>query len=189
IKTDVKIRCNRSDIFILDKRQNRITLIEVGITSQDSLQIVETEKLRKYDLLANELGRIYKFSAEIIPYIVTCDGIVAKYHKIYLKRLQISMNIKAYMQSIVLKKTAETIFFDRGRGFNSRLNAKESLKRRSLGVILGAEMHKQPEHSLKKVDNKEDGGKTEIKENTRSLILDGIVTVKESTKILTKNRI
>ncbi|TBU06518.1 hypothetical protein CWI36_0435p0030 [Hamiltosporidium magnivora] len=29
-------------------------LIEVGITSQDSFQIVETEKLRKYDLLAND---------------------------------------------------------------------------------------------------------------------------------------
>ncbi|TBU00226.1 hypothetical protein CWI37_1072p0010, partial [Hamiltosporidium tvaerminnensis] len=51
IKTDVKIRNNRPDIFILDKRKNKITLIEVGITSQDSLQIVETEKLRKYDLL------------------------------------------------------------------------------------------------------------------------------------------
>ncbi|TBU11668.1 hypothetical protein CWI38_1091p0010, partial [Hamiltosporidium tvaerminnensis] len=53
IKTDIKIRNNRPDIFILDKKKNKITLIEVGITFQDSLQIVETEKLRKYDLLAN----------------------------------------------------------------------------------------------------------------------------------------
>ncbi|TBU06528.1 hypothetical protein CWI36_0432p0020 [Hamiltosporidium magnivora] len=33
IKTDVKIRNNRPDIFILDKKKNKITLIEVGITS------------------------------------------------------------------------------------------------------------------------------------------------------------
>ncbi|TBT99957.1 hypothetical protein CWI36_1790p0010 [Hamiltosporidium magnivora] len=39
IKNDVKIRNNRPDIFILDKKKNKITLIEVGITSQDSLQI------------------------------------------------------------------------------------------------------------------------------------------------------
>ncbi|TBU20794.1 hypothetical protein CWI38_0022p0140, partial [Hamiltosporidium tvaerminnensis] len=32
IKTDVKIRNNRPDIFILDKKKNKITLIEVGIT-------------------------------------------------------------------------------------------------------------------------------------------------------------
>ncbi|TBU04508.1 hypothetical protein CWI36_0754p0010, partial [Hamiltosporidium magnivora] len=87
-------------IFILDKIQNKITLIEVGITSQDSLQIVETLKLRKYDLLANELGLIYKCSVEIIPYVMTWDGIVTKYHKTYVKRLRIPMNIEAYIQSI-----------------------------------------------------------------------------------------
>ncbi|TBU05584.1 hypothetical protein CWI39_0661p0010, partial [Hamiltosporidium magnivora] len=70
IKTDVKIRNNRPDIFILDKKKNNITLIKVGITSLDSLQIVETEKLRKYDLLAHELGLIYKCSVEIIPYVM-----------------------------------------------------------------------------------------------------------------------
>ncbi|TBU05714.1 hypothetical protein CWI36_0592p0020 [Hamiltosporidium magnivora] len=39
IKTDVKILNNRPDIFILDVKKNKITLIEVGITSQNSLQI------------------------------------------------------------------------------------------------------------------------------------------------------
>ncbi|TBU11906.1 hypothetical protein CWI38_0987p0010, partial [Hamiltosporidium tvaerminnensis] len=85
----------------------RITLIEVGITSQDSLQIVETEKLRKYDLLANELGLIYK--------------------------LEIQMKVEAYIQSLVLKNTAETISFDRRRGLESGLNAEESWERASMG--------------------------------------------------------
>ncbi|TBU05638.1 hypothetical protein CWI36_0061p0010 [Hamiltosporidium magnivora] len=79
-------------IFILDKKKNKIALIEVGITSRDSLQIVETEKIRKYDLLANELGLIYKCSVEIIPYVMTWDGIVTKYNKSKLKRLEISLN-------------------------------------------------------------------------------------------------
>ncbi|TBU20163.1 hypothetical protein CWI38_0122p0060 [Hamiltosporidium tvaerminnensis] len=59
-----------------------ITPIEVGITSQDSLQI-------EYDLLENETGLIYK-----------CNGIVTKYHKTYLKKLQIPKNVAAYIQSI-----------------------------------------------------------------------------------------
>ncbi|TBU12308.1 reverse transcriptase [Hamiltosporidium tvaerminnensis] len=139
----------RTRYFILEKRQNRITLIEVGITSQDSLQIVETEKLRKYDLLANELGLIYKCSVEIIPYVMTWDGIVTKYHNTYVKRLQIPMNVEAYIQSIVLKKTVETISFDRRRGLNA-----------SLSVILGAEIDKQPTPLLKQVDNEEDEPKT-----------------------------
>ncbi|TBT99921.1 hypothetical protein CWI39_1847p0010, partial [Hamiltosporidium magnivora] len=72
-----------------------------------------------YDLLANELGLIYKCSVEIIPYVMTWDGIVIKYHKTYVKRLQIPINVEAYIQSIVLKKTVETISFDRRRGLES----------------------------------------------------------------------
>ncbi|TBU06893.1 hypothetical protein CWI38_2489p0020 [Hamiltosporidium tvaerminnensis] len=94
IKTDVKIRNNRPDIFVLDKKRNMITLIE---------------KLRKYDLLANELGLIYKCSEEIISYVMNWDGIVTKYHKTYVKRLQIPMNVEAYIQSIVLKKTEDDV--------------------------------------------------------------------------------
>ncbi|KAL6121472.1 hypothetical protein NUSPORA_01595 [Nucleospora cyclopteri] len=50
IKANVKIQCNKPDLFIHDKRKFLITLIEVGITSQDNLQTVETGKLRKYDI-------------------------------------------------------------------------------------------------------------------------------------------
>ncbi|TBT99510.1 hypothetical protein CWI36_1951p0020, partial [Hamiltosporidium magnivora] len=120
------------EIFILDKKKNKITHIKVGITSQNSLQIVETEKLRKYDLLANEFGLIYKCGVEIIPYVMTWDGIVTKYHKSHLKRLEIPMNVEAYIQSIVLKKTVETISSDRRRGLESGLNAEESWERASM---------------------------------------------------------
>ncbi|TBU20062.1 hypothetical protein CWI38_0139p0050 [Hamiltosporidium tvaerminnensis] len=113
IKNDVKIRNNRPDIFILDKKKNKITLIEVGITFQDLLQIVETEKLRKYDLLANELGLIYKCSVEIIPYVMTWDGIVTKYYKTYSEpnteeswvRASMSVIMRAYMLTMLEEPT------------------------------------------------------------------------------------
>ncbi|TBU13006.1 hypothetical protein CWI38_0561p0040 [Hamiltosporidium tvaerminnensis] len=160
IKTDVKIRNNRPDICILDKKKNKITLIEVGITSQDSLQI--------YDLLANELGLIYKCSVEIIPYVMTWDGIVTKYHKSHLKRLEIPMNVEAYIQSIVLKKTVETISFDRRRGLELGLNAEEIWERASMGVIMGAEMHEEPTPPLKEEKREEDGGTT-LEEPTNNI--------------------
>ncbi|KAF7678769.1 hypothetical protein TCON_2590 [Astathelohania contejeani] len=60
IRTDILIKNNRPDIFIYDKKENEIILVEVGITGQDNFQIVETEKKRKYDLFTNELGLLYK---------------------------------------------------------------------------------------------------------------------------------
>ncbi|TBU13199.1 reverse transcriptase [Hamiltosporidium tvaerminnensis] len=181
IITDVKIRNNRPDIFILDKKKNKITLIEVGITSQDSLQIVETEKLRKYDLLANELGLIYKCSVEIIPYMMTWDSIVTKYHKSNLKRLEIPMNVEAYIQSIVLKKTVETISFDRRRGLESGLNAEESCERASMGVIMRAERHEEPKPPLKEEKREEDGAKNFKPKNKALFISQGGTTLEEPT--------
>ncbi|KAF7684050.1 hypothetical protein TCON_0760 [Astathelohania contejeani] len=109
IRTDILIKNNRPDIFIYDKKENEIILVEVGITSQDNLQIVETEKKRKYNFLTNELGLLYKAKTKIIFYVMTWDGVVTKHHRNYLKKLNIISTIEAYIQSTVLKKTLETI--------------------------------------------------------------------------------
>ena len=81
IQTDIKIENNRPDIFVCDKRKNEIMLIEVGITNQDLLNSVENEKMRKYDLLANELALMYKCKVRVVPYVMTWDGVVSIYHK------------------------------------------------------------------------------------------------------------
>ncbi len=116
INTDVKIQYNKPDIFILDKVKKEITLIEVGITSQDNLQTVESDKLWKYDLLANELGLMYKCRTRMISYVLTWDGVVTTYHKKYVQMLALSTSTEAYIQSRVLKKTLESISLDYRRG-------------------------------------------------------------------------
>ncbi|KAK1347192.1 hypothetical protein LUQ84_003379 [Hamiltosporidium tvaerminnensis] len=90
---------------------------------------------------------------------MTWDGIVTKYHKSHLKRLEIPMNVEAYIQSIVLKKTVETISFDRRKGLESGLNAEESWERASMGVIMRSEIHKEPTPPLKEAKREEDGVK------------------------------
>jgi len=112
ISTAIKIEACKPDILVIDKKSRLITIIEVGITSQNQLVTVETEKRRKYDILANHLGQLHKMMTKIIPWVMTWDGIVTKMHKHYLKEIGISNTIEAYMQSIVLRKTLESISFD-----------------------------------------------------------------------------
>ena len=78
-------------------------MIEVGITNQDLLQTVESVKMKKSDLLANELASIYKTKVSIILIVMTWDGIVTIYYMKHLKQLGIKPNIQAYMQFITLK--------------------------------------------------------------------------------------
>ena len=111
VATSTKQSANRPDIVIHDKKRREIILIEVGITSQDQLQIVENEKRRKYDVLANEMGAMHNCKTRIIPYVITWDGIVTKFHKSYAKEIGLTTKIESYIQFIVLKKTLESISF------------------------------------------------------------------------------
>lgn len=116
IKTDVKIQHDRPDLFVFDKKRKEITLIEIGITNLDLLTQTENEKTRKYDLIANEVSLIYKCKVKIIPYVLTWDGIVTNFHKRHSNEIGLQPKIEAYIQAIVLKKTLESISFERRRG-------------------------------------------------------------------------
>ena len=122
IKTDVKIQHNRLDLFVYDKKKKEITLIEVGITNLDLLTQVENEKTRKYDLVANELSLMYKCKVSIIPYVMTWEGLVTKYHKRHMKEIGIETKTEAYIQSLVLLKS---ISFERRREIEERDSHEE----------------------------------------------------------------
>jgi len=109
VKTDIKIGPNRPDIMIRDKKRNEIILIEVGITNQDILNNVESEKNRKYDVLANELAQMYKCKVKIVPYVMTWEGVVTNYHRKNISELSVTNRIEAYIQAKVLKSTLEGI--------------------------------------------------------------------------------
>ena len=67
-------------------------------------------------MLANEMGAIHNCKTRIIPYVLTWDGIVAKFHEKYSKEIGLTTKIEAYIQYIVLKKTLESISFEYRRG-------------------------------------------------------------------------
>ena len=67
-------------------------------------------------MLANELGLIHVCKTKIIPYVLTWDGIVTKYHAKYRKMLEILDRIEAYNQSVTLKKTLESVSMEYRRG-------------------------------------------------------------------------
>lgn len=55
--------------MVIDKIRSEILIVEVGMTNQDRLLLVENESLRKCELLANELVIIHKCKIRIVPYV------------------------------------------------------------------------------------------------------------------------
>lgn len=85
VATSTKISANRPHLIIHDQQRREIIFIEVSTTSQDQLQIVESEKRRTHDVLANEMGEMHNYKIRIIPYVLTWDGILTIFHKSYAK--------------------------------------------------------------------------------------------------------
>ncbi|KAI5154681.1 hypothetical protein ENBRE01_3442 [Enteropsectra breve] len=60
--------------------------------------------MRKYEILANKLAAETGCKTKIIPYVITWDGIVTKFHQQHIKEIGLTKHIEAYIQSQVLKK-------------------------------------------------------------------------------------
>ena len=72
------------------------------------------------------MAAIHKCKAKIIPYVLTWDGIVTKYHKSYVKQIGLPKPVEAYIQYITLKKTLESISYDyRREGDDGTLDGQE----------------------------------------------------------------
>ena len=52
---------------------------------------------------------------------MTWEGLVTKYHKKHRDEIGLSAKTEAYIQSLVLKKTFESISFDRRRGIEANI--------------------------------------------------------------------
>ena len=63
-------------------------------------------------MLSNELKTTFKANVHIIPIVITWDGLVTNYHKKHLKKIDVSTNIQAFIQTQVLKRTWESIRVD-----------------------------------------------------------------------------
>jgi len=104
---------NKPDLLIHDYKAKEILLIEVGITNKNILPTTETTKGRKYEMLANELMCTYPGTRVTqIPVVMAWDGLVTNHFKRHMKQLQVSSRLQAYMQTVVLKRTCESILVD-----------------------------------------------------------------------------
>jgi len=74
---------------------------------------------------------------------MTWNGLVTKYHKRHRNEIGIQLKTEAYIQSLVLKKTFESISFDRRRGIEEEDGHNEVDK--LVNKIIGAPPEVKPD--------------------------------------------
>ena len=85
---------------------------------------ISFEKESKYQLLAEELAAIHRLKEiEILPIVYTFDGLTTKRTKRALDVLKMNRREKAYLQSRIMKRTAEMI----NNEINTSITAEEEI--------------------------------------------------------------
>ena len=90
-----------------------LTILEIGITCGRLLAQVETTKGRKYEPLAGEMRAMFPgVVVNMIPIVLSWDGRVTHYFMRHAKSLGMGKDLVAYLQTVALKKTRDTIMLD-----------------------------------------------------------------------------
>ena len=75
--TDAGIPCNRSDLVVFLKQDQRILLLEVSCPADVNVIEKEKEKVGKYQTLAGELAYCYGQPVDVIPVVFGHSGVVS----------------------------------------------------------------------------------------------------------------
>ncbi|EQB62117.1 hypothetical protein NAPIS_ORF00307 [Vairimorpha apis BRL 01] len=114
--SNVKIKYNKPNILVIDKKSKEIQIVKIRVTSIDNLQQIETEKLRKNYLLANELDLSLKHwsKTKIIQYMLIQDR--------HTRNLRQNLSIYPIKYVDDVKKRSDLILAENERNENLHTN-------------------------------------------------------------------
>lgn len=67
---------NQPDIVLIDKQQKKAAVIDVAIPTDSNIKKKEHEKLEKYQGLKEELEKMWKGRAPVVPVVIGALGAV-----------------------------------------------------------------------------------------------------------------
>ena len=86
VQCDRKINARRPDLVFIDKKEKEVVIIDVAIPGDDRVKDKELEKLEKYQLLKDEIAKVWRMRKVIVvPVVIRALGAVAVNSKEYMK--------------------------------------------------------------------------------------------------------
>ena len=102
ILTDLTVAANRPDIAFTDKLNNCTLLIDVSCPCDSNIALKHTEKVTKYQLLKDEVHRMWGTSVSILPVVVGALGIIKQDQTDIVKRIPGTCSIFEIQKSVLL---------------------------------------------------------------------------------------
>ncbi|XP_030753831.1 uncharacterized protein LOC115880690 [Sitophilus oryzae] len=108
--TDKPMHHNRPDMVFQDIAGKKVTIIDFAVPSDSNMTQMYDEKISKYQELATEIKKLWNLAkVEILPIIISANGLVYKNMRSHLKNLQIPTSKILAMQRVVVLGTTTLV--------------------------------------------------------------------------------
>lgn len=106
IHTDRTVQANRPDLILWHKGSREATIVDFAVPLDDNLDRTNTGKIAKYQELAFEIKDMWQLKkVNILPLIISANGLVHKHVRKNLKTLDIPESGMLWMQKAVILGT------------------------------------------------------------------------------------
>ena len=100
---DGKIEARRRDIVVTDKKEREVVIIDVAIPGDDRVKDKELERLEKYQLLKDEIAKVWRMRKVIVvPVVIGALGAVSVNFKEYMKRIGVNVRLEVIQKTALL---------------------------------------------------------------------------------------
>ena len=98
-----KIEARRSDIVFIDKKERKAVIIVVAIPGDDSVKDKELEKVKKYQLLKDEIAKVWHMRKIIVvPVVIGALGAVSVIFKNCKKQIGVKVNVEVIQRTALI---------------------------------------------------------------------------------------
>ena len=103
VQTDQRIKHNKPDILVLEKRERKVHIIDVAVPNDTNITNKFDEKIRNYTNLSVEIKRIWRVDNVVItPVIIGATGIIHERFKDASKNLDINIDTREVQKIVIL---------------------------------------------------------------------------------------
>ena len=103
IQCDRMVEARRPDIVFVDKKEKEVKIIDIAVPGDVRVKDKELEKIEKYQLLREEVGRIWGMKKVIVvPVVIGALGAVSNGFDKHLEKIGINIKLEVIQKTALL---------------------------------------------------------------------------------------
>ena len=103
IQCDRLIEARKPDVVLIDKRTKGVKIIDIAIPGDKRVKDKEIEKLEKYQMLKEEVQRLWKMkSVTVLPVVIGALGAVSQRFAGYVNKVGANIKLEIVQKTALL---------------------------------------------------------------------------------------